>query len=73
MRKGFWECAEALSAVVVAGSVGDAGDALVSAVSLEARSLTGRLSHLRAALASLAPPTQVITPGTQVHLARHLH
>jgi len=62
MRKGYWDCAETLAGVV-AGS--GAGEALVSAVSLETRALTNKMSQLRAALASLAPPTQIITPAVQ--------
>lgn len=73
MRKGYFECAEALAAVVAANG-SDAGESLVSVVSLEARALTGRISQLRQALASLAPPTQVSrqlhdVPGLEVILA----
>ena len=62
MRSGLWGCAEILATVAAKG--GNAAE-VANQVSLEARSLTGRISQLRAALASLAPPTQIITPAFQ--------
>jgi hypothetical protein len=58
MRRGWWNCAEALASNTNA-------EDLHSVISLESRTITTRIGSLKTAVEAMRKPSQLITPAFQ--------